>query len=120
MIDTIVFTRGVPLPEAFPTDELSACFEAALYGDPAVVLQYGQQPGYAPLRRELAREYGVLEGEVLIGNGSLQLQDLISAYLIGPGAGKLADLDRLQSKVCRLARRPRGGLRTSLSPKAPC
>jgi 2-aminoadipate transaminase len=63
MTDSIVFTRGVPPPEAFPTDELSACFEAALHDDPAVVLQYGQQPGYAPLRRELAREYGGSEQE---------------------------------------------------------
>jgi DNA-binding transcriptional MocR family regulator len=53
--------------------------------DHAVVLQYGQQQGYAPLRRELAGEYGVSEEEVLIGNGSLQLQDLLSAYLVRPG-----------------------------------
>ena len=85
MTDTIVFTRGVPQPEAFPTEELSACFEAALHGDPTVVLQYGQQPGYAPLRCELAGEYGVSEQEVLVGNGSLQLLDLISARLIQPG-----------------------------------
>jgi 2-aminoadipate transaminase len=85
MEDRIVFTRGVPPPEAFPTDELGECFDAAIREDPAVVLQYGQQPGYAPLRRELAREYGVSEDEILIGNGSLHLQDLISAHLIRPG-----------------------------------
>ena len=67
MSEKILFTRGVPPPEAFPTEELGACFEAALHGDPSVVLQYGQQPGYAPLRRELAKEYGVPDGEVLIG-----------------------------------------------------
>jgi 2-aminoadipate transaminase len=49
------------------------------------VLQYGQQPGYAPLRSQLANEYGVSEEEVLVGNGSLQLQDLVSAQLVGPG-----------------------------------
>src|SRR5918997_2096416 len=86
MNEKIVFTRGVPPPEAFPTDELSACFDAAIRDDAATVLQYGQQPGYAPLRRELAKEYGVSEGEVLIGNGSLHLQDLISARLVSPGA----------------------------------
>ncbi len=59
MTDTIAFTRGVPPPEVFPTDELSECFDAAIRNDTAVVLQYGQQPGYAPLRRELAKEYGV-------------------------------------------------------------
>jgi 2-aminoadipate transaminase len=85
MSDQIVFTRGVPPPEAFPTEELSECFDAAIRNDTAVVLQYGQQPGYAPLRSELAREYGVSDAEILVGNGSLQLQDLVSAYLIGPG-----------------------------------
>ncbi len=86
MSERIFFTRGVPPPEAFPTDELGACFEAAIREDASVVLQYGQQPGYAPLRRELAKEYGVSEEAVLIGNGSLHLQDLVSARLVGPGA----------------------------------
>jgi 2-aminoadipate transaminase len=85
MNEKIIFTRGVPPPEAFPTRELGECFEAALHEDPAVVLQYGQQPGYAPLRRELAKEYGVSDDEILVGNGSLQLQDLVSAHLVSPG-----------------------------------
>src|SRR5215212_10583180 len=86
MAEKIVFTRGVPPPEAFPTEELGACFETAVRENPDVVLQYGQQPGYAPLREELAGEYGVSPQEILIGNGSLQLQDLVSSYLIRPGA----------------------------------
>jgi 2-aminoadipate transaminase len=85
MNEKIFFTRGVPPPEAFPTDELGACFEAAVRDDAAVVLQYGQQRGYAPLRRELAKEYGVSDDEILVGNGSLQLQDLVSAQLVSPG-----------------------------------
>jgi DNA-binding transcriptional MocR family regulator len=85
MSDQIVFTRGVPPPEAFPTDELGQCFDAAVRNDTAVVLQYGQQPGYTPLRSQLANEYGVSEAEILVGNGSLQLQDLVSAQLVGPG-----------------------------------
>jgi 2-aminoadipate transaminase len=84
--DRIVFTRGVPPPEAFPTEELGACLDAAVRENPDVVLQYGQQPGYAPLREELAGEYGVSSQEILIGNGSLQLQDLVSSYLVEPGA----------------------------------
>ena len=86
MADKIVFTRGVPPPEAFPTEELGACLEAVVREDASIVLQYGQQRGYAPLREELAREYGASPGEILIGNGSLQLQDLVSSYLIRPGA----------------------------------
>ena len=105
MSDTIVFTRGVPPPEAFPTEELSDCFEAALKGDAAVVLQYGQQPGYAPLRGELAREFGVSEEEVLVGNGSLQLQDLISAHLIGPGMSVLTEQTSYDRAIITFRRR---------------
>ena len=83
--EKIVFTRGVPPPEAFPTEEIGECFDAGVRGDAATVLQYGQQRGYAPLRRALAEEYGVSEAEILIGNGSLQLQDLVASYLAGPG-----------------------------------
>src|ERR687894_900576 len=85
MNEKIFFTRGVPPPEAFPTDELGACFGAAIRDDAAIVLQYGQQPGYAPLRSLLAQEYGVSDDEVMVGNGSLQLQDLVAANLVGEG-----------------------------------
>lgn len=81
----IVFTRGVPPPESFPTDQFRECLDAALQKDANVILQYGQQPGYGPLREELAKEYGVETSNVLIGNGSLQLQDLLSAYMVRPG-----------------------------------
>src|SRR5262245_24660663 len=91
MTDTIVFTRGVPPPEAFPAEELSLCFESALSNDAAVVLQYGQQPGYAPLRKLLAAEFGVADNQLLVGNGSLHLQDLVSAFLIKPGMTVLTE-----------------------------
>lgn len=82
MSDTIMFTRGVPPAEAFPTEEIADSISAALAADPAVVLQYGQQPGYPKLRRLLASEYGVSENEVMVGNGSLHLQDLLAGLLI--------------------------------------
>ena len=84
--ERIVFTRGVPPPEAFPTAELGECLQAAVGEDPNVVLQYGQQPGYGPLRERLAEEYGVSPSGILVGNGSLQLQDLVAAHLASPGA----------------------------------
>jgi DNA-binding transcriptional MocR family regulator len=105
MDDKIVFTRGVPPPEAFPTDELGACFDAAIRGDATVVLQYGQQPGYAPLRREIATEYGVSDGEVLIGNGSLHLQDLVSAQLIGPGMAVFTEQPSYDRAITTFRRR---------------
>ncbi len=105
MNDRIVFTRGVPPPEAFPTEELGECFDVAMREDPNVVLQYGQQPGYAPLREELAREYGVSEDEVLVGNGSLQLQDLVSAYLVGPGMGVYTEQPSYDRAITTFRRR---------------
>lgn len=89
--DTIVFTRGVPPPEAFPVAELAECLATAVQRDPAVVLQYGQQPGYPPLRTLLAAEHGVSDREVLVANGSLQLQDLLAAHLVRPGATVLTE-----------------------------
>src|SRR5687767_16013546 len=89
--ETIVFTRGVPPPEVFPTEQLSICFDTVLRADPAVVLQYGQQPGYPALRRLLAEEYGVDAGQVMVANGSLQLQDLVAAHLVRPGMAVLTE-----------------------------
>jgi 2-aminoadipate transaminase len=105
MNEKIVFTRGVPPPEAFPSEELCACFDAAIRGDAAVVLQYGQQPGYTRLRRELAKEYGVPNGEVLIGNGSLHLQDLVSARLVGPGMAVLTEQPSYDRAITTFRRR---------------
>ena len=105
MEDRIVFTRGVPPPDAFPTDELGECFEAAIREDPTVVLQYGQQPGYAPLRRELAGEYGVSEDEIMIGNGSLHLQDLVSAHLVRPGMAVFTEQPSYDRAITTFRRR---------------
>jgi DNA-binding transcriptional MocR family regulator len=105
MSETIVFTRGVPPPEAFPTEQLAECFDAALHSDTAVVLQYGQQPGYAPLRSLLAEEFGVSEREVMVSGGSLQLQDLVSAQLIKPGATVLTEQPSYDRAITTFRRR---------------
>ena len=116
MTETIVFTRGVPPPEAFPTDELAQCFDAALRGDTAVVLQYGQQPGYAPLRRLLADEFGVDEREVMVAGGSLQLQDLVSAHLIKPGATVLTEQPSYDRAITTFRRRGARAIGIPLEP----
>ena len=105
MSEKIVFTRGVPPPEAFPTEELGECFDAAIRDDAAVVLQYGQQPGYAPLRRELSKEYGVSDEEVLVGNGSLHLQDLVSAHLLSPGMAVFTEQPSYDRAITTFRRR---------------
>ncbi len=84
--EQILFTRGVPAMEALPNTLLSECVQAVLAGpDGKTVLQYGHNGGYLPLRRMLAEQYGVSPDQVLVGNGSLHLQDLFSALTIQPG-----------------------------------
>jgi 2-aminoadipate transaminase len=84
--EQILFTRGVPAPEALPTTLISECLQAVLEGpDGKSVLQYGHNGGYLPLRRMLSEQYHVSPDQVLVGNGSLHLQDLLSAMLVKPG-----------------------------------
>lgn len=81
----IRFTRGVPPPETFPKARLAECTRLALekYGD--VVLQYGPSAGFSGLRQWVAAESGVEEGRTIIGQGSLQLQDMLARILIEKG-----------------------------------
>jgi DNA-binding transcriptional MocR family regulator len=82
---TISFNRGVPCAEAFPVSEIQECAAAILAADAATVLQYGQSTGYRPLRETIAKWYGASPGEVLVSNGSLQIQEFLSAFLLHPG-----------------------------------
>lgn len=85
-VEQILFTRGVPAVEALPNTLISECVQAVLEGpDGKTVLQYGHNGGYLPLRRLLAEQYQVSPDQILVGNGSLHLQDLLSALLITPG-----------------------------------
>jgi len=84
--EQILFTRGVPALEALPNRLISECLQAVLEGpDGKNILQYGHNSGYLPLRQLLAEQYQVSPDQILVGNGSLHLQDLLSALLIQPG-----------------------------------
>jgi 2-aminoadipate transaminase len=84
--EQILFTRGVPAIEALPSKLLSECMQAVLEGpDGKTILQYGHNAGYLPLRQLLAEQYDVPFEQVLVGNGSLHLQDLLAAMLIKQG-----------------------------------
>jgi 2-aminoadipate transaminase len=84
--EQILFTRGVPAIEALPNRLISECLQAVLEGpDGKSMLQYGHNGGYLPLRRMLSEQYSVSPDQVLVGNGSLHLQDLLSAMLVKPG-----------------------------------
>lgn len=85
MADQLIrFTRGVPATESFPTTQLAECAVTVLAEQGSAILQYGQSYGLPALREIIAREAGVDNGRVIIGNGSLQLLDLCARLLIVP------------------------------------
>ena len=84
--EQILFTRGVPAVEALPNKLLSECMQAVLEGpDAKNILQYGHNGGYLPLRQMLSQQYKVSPDQVLVGNGSLHLQDIFAGLLLKPG-----------------------------------
>lgn len=84
--EQILFTRGVPAVEALPNKLLSECMQAVLEGpDAKTILQYGHNGGYLPLRQLLSQQYNVSPDQVLVGNGSLHLQDIFTGLLVKPG-----------------------------------
>jgi 2-aminoadipate transaminase len=84
-LSPIKLTRGVPPPEAFPTERLAECATAVLHTNPGVVLQYGSAGGYAALRQYVAAQYKVGIERVMIGQGSLQLLDTVARVMVKPG-----------------------------------
>ncbi|MDF2502284.1 MAG: aminotransferase class [Anaerosporomusa subterranea] len=88
--DVIALSAGSPAQSSFPVAELSAAFSAVLADQGASALQYGISEGYGPLRKWVASRVSRLgiqcEMEnVLIGNGSQQVLDLIARILLNPG-----------------------------------
>src|SRR5438105_2265624 len=103
--ETILFTRGVPAPEALPDRQLAECFAAVVQRDPVGVLQYGNPAGYPPLRRLLVEEQGVGEEQVFVTNGSLQLMDLLTSLLVKPGDTVLVEQPSYDRAILTFRRR---------------
>lgn len=87
----ISFAGGLPAPELFPAEEITAASERALAEEPLATLQYGTSEGYTPLRELVASwldRLGIGAGfeQILITAGSQQGLDLIGRLLIDPGA----------------------------------
>lgn len=82
MID---FTRGVPAPESFPTEQLAECAAAVLaQGGQTDALQYGKSYGFLPLRAWVAERQGFAIEQVMLSNGSLQFIELLCRTLLQP------------------------------------
>jgi 2-aminoadipate transaminase len=89
--EVISFAGGLPAPECFPTEELTAAAERVLVERPLAALQYGPTEGYRPLREFVAtlmrgRGLSIPIEQVVMLNGSQQGLDAIAKLLIDPGA----------------------------------
>lgn len=89
--DMISFAGGLPAPECFPTEELTAAAERVMVERPIAALQYGPTEGYGPLRELLAARTSGLKipvsvDQLLITSGSQQALDLLGKLFLEPGA----------------------------------
>jgi 2-aminoadipate transaminase len=89
--EMISFAGGLPAPELFPAEELSAAGEQAIAEAPLAALQYGPTEGYAPLRELVAgwlARLGVAAdpGQLIVTAGSQQGLDMLGRLLLDPGA----------------------------------
>jgi DNA-binding transcriptional MocR family regulator len=75
--NVIAFTRGVPPAESFPVEKLEECTRTVLQQASDSILQYGKAAGYLPLREWVAERYNAPVEQVIIGQGSLQLLDML-------------------------------------------
>jgi 2-aminoadipate transaminase len=81
----IALTRGVPAAESFPVDALIECAERALRQHATTILQYHLPHGFLPLRQTIADQEGADVKQVVVGNGSIQLLDLLIRTAFRPG-----------------------------------
>src|SRR5262245_27151246 len=94
--DMISFAGGLPAPECFPTEELTAAAERVLVEQPVAALQYGPTEGYRPLRELLislmhGRGLSVPVDQILMLSGSQQGLDAVGKLFIDPGSAVLVE-----------------------------
>ncbi|HVY46079.1 MAG TPA: PLP-dependent aminotransferase family protein [Minicystis sp.] len=88
--DVLSFAGGLPAPEFFPVDEISAAHAEVLASEGKAALQYSTTEGFGPLRewiraRLARRGVRAATDQILITNGSQQGIDLIGRVLLDPG-----------------------------------
>jgi len=91
MTKTITLTRGVPADESFAVEALIGCAEQALRRYGTTILQYHPPRGFVPLREAIAEQEGVPVEQVMLGNGSIQLLDLLIRTTLHPGDAVLVE-----------------------------
>ncbi|MBU1048917.1 PLP-dependent aminotransferase family protein [Candidatus Bipolaricaulota bacterium] len=91
MTNLIALTRGVPASESFAIDALIGCAEQALKRYGTTILQYHPPRGFMPLREAIASQENVPVEQVMLGNGSIQLLDLLIRTTLHPGDAVLVE-----------------------------
>jgi len=86
----ISLAGGIPAPESFPLDLMSALTETVLDKYGAGALQYDTTEGFAPLRSALAtylnaKKIDAAAEDLLIFSGSQSVLDAVAKILISPG-----------------------------------
>jgi len=87
----ISFGGGMPDPNLFPVKEFKECMDIALSQYASISLQYGETPGYYPLRESLVKLSeedginGITTDNVIVTTASQQAIDFISKVFIEKG-----------------------------------
>ncbi len=90
------FAGGMPDPELFPVEQLSALAQQVLREHPARALQYGPTAGLLPLREKIAALMGELgvttdSDQILIVSGAQQGIGLSGTIFLDPGEAVITE-----------------------------
>lgn len=101
------FNRGVPASETLPTQKITESCVAILKEDGKTILQYYSAQGYSPLRELLAEQVGhhISKDQILLGNGSLQILNIITNVLLKPGDTVLVESPTYDRAITAFSRR---------------
>lgn len=91
MPQRINFARGVPAEAAFPREQIAICTEALALKPEVDAFQYGPAVGPLRLREWLAAHHGVDLQNVMVGDGSVALFDILCRLWLKPGQTVLVE-----------------------------
>ena len=89
--EVISFAGGMPAPELFPVEEITAAFNAVMAENGKTALQYGQTEGWAPLRQQIADRMKKVNSiaaepkDIILTAGSQQGLDFCGKLFLNPG-----------------------------------
>lgn len=89
--EIISFAGGLPDPALFPFDQFAQCMDKVIREKPGVALQYGETPGYKPLRElivQMMTEEGIKDctmENICVTTSSQQAIDLVGKVFVSDG-----------------------------------